>query len=138
MDSDSLIGIFALLVFKVLAHFFAVSKIARIYGEARPPELAVITLRTSVGLLAGMVYAPIMSRYELTPWSQPGHPWIFLAGVAAISLAIWWWCVLWFFHRRAMRETSVIYPVLVGAAWSFGCDLIAIFRLIIVEKIWPI
>lgn len=138
MDSDTLIGILAFLVFKVLAHFFAVSRIARIYGEARPPELAVVITRTAVGLLAGMVYAPIMSEYGFTPWSKPGHPWIFLGGVAVLSVTIWWWCVLWFFHRGAKREMSVLYPILVGAAWSLGCDLAAIFRLVIVEKIWPI
>ncbi len=142
MEDDSLFGILALLVFKVLAHFFAARSIARICGEVRSAirssELEVVTTRTAVGVLAGLVYSPVMSRYGLAPWSQPAHPWIFLLGVSVFSAAIWWWCVRWFYLRRAKQKRSVLYPLLVGVAWSLICDLAAIFRLVIVEKIWPI
>lgn len=134
---DEVAGPAVLFFAKFFAHFVVARFICRSYKDPRPKEFAVAMIRTGVGLLLGLSYAPILERYGFTPWSTPPQTLIFLAGMIPFSGLVWWWCVMWYFERASMRhEKPLGKSVLLGTVVSALCDMIGLLPILAVKRVW--
>lgn len=136
MDDSLFSGILALLVAKLIANAFATRLVSRMYRIPRTNELGIGALRTAVGFVAGLVYAPVMARYGWAPWSASPQPWLFLLGLIPFSAAIWWWFVMWFFHRKSAHAKPLIKAVAVAVAIPGVFDVLGVLRVIPIQLIW--
>ena len=136
MNEERFAGILAFLVLKLVGYAVAARVVGRLYTNRQPAEVPVSVLRTGVGWLAGIVYAPVMEKLQWTPWSDPGRSGIFLLAIIPLSVLFWWWCIMWFYHRKAQRNKPLLKSVAASVAISSATDVVAVLGLPPLRNFW--